>query len=67
MQKADPLIRTKLHLPFIRPGLVSRPRLKEPIAQGLCGPLAPISAPELLHFRYSQIHLPRDDSRPGLG
>jgi|WetSurMetagenome_2_1015567.scaffolds.fasta_scaffold929929_1 hypothetical protein len=23
MQKADPLIRTKLHLPFIRPGLVS--------------------------------------------
>ena len=45
MQKADLLIRTKLHLPFTRPGLVSRPRLQEQIAQGLCGPLTLITAP----------------------
>ena len=45
MQKADPLIRTKLHLPFTRPGLVSRPRLQEQIAQGLRGPLTLITAP----------------------
>jgi len=37
MQKADPLIRTKLRLPFTRPGLVTRPRLQEQIAQGLRG------------------------------
>ena len=35
MQKTDTLIRTKLHLPFTRPGLVSRPRLQEQITQGL--------------------------------
>ena len=45
MQKADPLIRTKLHLPFTRPGLVPRPRLQEQIAQGLRGPLTLITAP----------------------
>jgi LuxR family transcriptional regulator, maltose regulon positive regulatory protein len=45
MQKADPLIRTKLRLPFTRPGLVSRPRLQEQIAQGLRGPLTLITAP----------------------
>ena len=45
MQKADPLIRTKLHLPFTRPGLVSRPRLQGQIAQGLRGPLTLITAP----------------------
>ncbi len=45
MQKADPLIRTKLRLPFTRPGLVSRPRLQEQIAQGLCGPFTLITAP----------------------
>jgi len=45
MQKSDPLIRTKLRLPFTRPELVSRPRLKEQIAQGLRGPLTLISAP----------------------
>jgi LuxR family maltose regulon positive regulatory protein len=45
MQKADTLIRTKLHLPFTRPGLVSRPRLQEQIAQGLRGPLTLITAP----------------------
>jgi ATP/maltotriose-dependent transcriptional regulator MalT len=45
MQKAAPLIRTKLRLPFTRPGLVSRPRLQQQIAQGLCGPLTLITAP----------------------
>src|SRR5512135_1943715 len=45
MQKADPLIRTKLRLPFIRPGLVPRPRLQKQIAQGLRGPLTLITAP----------------------
>ena len=45
MQKADTLIRTKLRLPFIRPGLVSRPRLQERITQGLRGPLTLITAP----------------------
>jgi LuxR family maltose regulon positive regulatory protein len=45
MQKADPLIRTKLRLPFTRPELVPRPRLQEQIAQGLRGPLTLITAP----------------------
>jgi LuxR family maltose regulon positive regulatory protein len=45
MQKADTLIHTKLHLPFTRLGLVSRPRLQEQITQGLCGPLTLITAP----------------------
>src|SRR5512144_2864135 len=45
MQKADTLIRTKLHLPFTRPGLVSRPRLQEQIKQGLCCPLTLVTAP----------------------
>ena len=45
MPKADTLIRTKLHLPFTRPGSVSRPRLQEQIIQGLCGPLTLVTAP----------------------
>ena len=45
MPKADTLIRTKLHLPFIRPGLVSRPRLQARISEGLSGPLTLITAP----------------------
>lgn len=45
MQKSDPLIRTKLRLPVIRPNLVSRPRLNEQIAQGLRGLLTVITAP----------------------
>lgn len=45
MQKADPLIRTKLCPPLIRPDLVPRPRLQEQIARGLCGPLTLIIAP----------------------
>ncbi len=45
MQKANPLIRTKIHLPFTRPELVPRPRLQEQILQGLSGPLTLITAP----------------------
>ena len=45
MKKADPLIRTKLRLPFTRTELVDRPRLQEQIAQGLRGPLTLITAP----------------------
>jgi LuxR family transcriptional regulator, maltose regulon positive regulatory protein len=45
MQKPDTLIRTKLHLPTIRPGLVLRPRLQERILQGLGGPLTLLAAP----------------------
>ena len=44
-QKADTLIRTKLRLPFIRPGLVPRPRLQAQIAEALSGPLTLITAP----------------------
>jgi LuxR family transcriptional regulator, maltose regulon positive regulatory protein len=45
MQQADPLLRTKLHLPFTRPDLVSRPRLQARILEGLRGPLTLITAP----------------------
>jgi len=45
MQKIDTLIHTKLHPPFIRSGLVFRPRLQEQLAKGLCGPLTLITAP----------------------
>ena len=45
MRKSDPLIRTKLRLPFIRPGLISRPRLQAQIWRGLLGPLTLITAP----------------------
>lgn len=45
MQKADTLIRTKLHLPFTRPELVPRPRLQTRIVEGLRGPLTLITAP----------------------
>lgn len=40
MQRADPIIHTKLRLPFIQADLVSRPRLQERIWQGLRGPLS---------------------------
>jgi LuxR family maltose regulon positive regulatory protein len=45
MPKTDPLIRTKLRLPFTRPELVLRPRLQDKIQQGLRGPLTLITAP----------------------
>jgi ATP/maltotriose-dependent transcriptional regulator MalT len=45
MQKLDPLIRTKLHLPFTRQELVRRPRLQARISEGLRGPLTLITAP----------------------
>lgn len=45
MEKAAPLIRTKLRLPFTRLELVPRPRLQARISAGLCGPLTLITAP----------------------
>jgi ATP/maltotriose-dependent transcriptional regulator MalT len=45
MQETNPLIRTKLHLPSIRPNLVPRPRLQEQVVQGLRGPLTLVIAP----------------------
>ena len=45
MQKTDILIRTKLRLPFTRPELVPRPRLRARVAEGLCRPLTLITAP----------------------
>lgn len=44
MSNLDPLIRTKLGLPFKRTSLVSRPQLQEKIAQGLHRPLTLIIA-----------------------
>ncbi len=45
MSKADPLIRTKLHVPFIRPGLVPRPRLQARVMEGISFPLTLVIAP----------------------
>ncbi len=45
MPRTDPLIRTKLRLPFSRSELVPRPRLQEQVARGLCGPLTLVIAP----------------------
>ncbi|MEM5773887.1 MAG: hypothetical protein AAGU05_02710, partial [Anaerolineaceae bacterium] len=45
MTKVDPLIRTKLHTPFIRQGLVSRPRLQARVAEGIQCPLTLVIAP----------------------
>ncbi len=45
MQKTDPLLHTKLRLPFARTNLVPRPRLQQQIGQGLRCPLTLITAP----------------------
>lgn len=45
MPKTNPLIRTKLRLPFIRQSLVSRARLQSRIMEGLRGPLTLVTAP----------------------
>lgn len=45
VNKADPLIRTKLRLPFTRRELVPRPRLQARVAEGLQGPLTLVVAP----------------------
>jgi LuxR family transcriptional regulator, maltose regulon positive regulatory protein len=45
MLKADPLIRTKLRLPFTRPSLVPRARLQARMVEGLRGPLTLVVAP----------------------
>ncbi len=42
---SEALLRTKLHPPFTRLSLVSRPRLKEQVVLGLRGPLTLITAP----------------------
>jgi LuxR family maltose regulon positive regulatory protein len=39
------LLSTKFYVPPVRPTLISRPRLLERLAHGLCGPLTLISAP----------------------
>lgn len=45
LDTSQQLIHTKLRPPFIRAGLVSRPRLQEQMAQGLRGPLTLVIAP----------------------
>jgi LuxR family maltose regulon positive regulatory protein len=45
MSKSDPIIKTKLHQPLLRPELVYRPRLIKQIARGLRGLLTLITAP----------------------
>jgi len=45
MSNLDPLSRTKLSLPFIRPSLVSRQQLHEKIMQGMRRPPTLIIAP----------------------
>lgn len=45
MPHTDSLIRTKLHQPMPRPGLVARPRLQEQLALGLRGLLTLVAAP----------------------
>ena len=45
MNRIYPIIHTKLRPPFIRRSLVSRPRLQDEIAQGLCCPLTLVTGP----------------------
>ncbi len=45
LDPSEQLIRTKLHVPFLRPGIIARTRLHAQIAQGLQGPLTLITAP----------------------
>src|SRR5574337_2102468 len=45
MPARDPLLKTKLYVPQIRPDCVPRPRLTEKLAQALTHPLTLISAP----------------------
>jgi LuxR family transcriptional regulator, maltose regulon positive regulatory protein len=45
MQRTDPLVRTKLRLPYTRVELVPRPRLQKEIEEGIRGPLTLITAP----------------------
>jgi LuxR family maltose regulon positive regulatory protein len=78
MKKAEPLIHTKLRLPFIRAELVTRPRLQEQVAQGLRGPLTLITAPAGFGkttlvascvagggLPVAWLSLDRDDNQPG--
>jgi LuxR family maltose regulon positive regulatory protein len=45
LMQQDPLLETKLHIPRIRPELVSRPRLTERLKAGLHRKLTLVSAP----------------------
>jgi LuxR family transcriptional regulator, maltose regulon positive regulatory protein len=78
MQPVNSLIRTKLHQPFTRPGLVPRPRLQTRVTQGLQGPLTLIIAPAgfgkttLVAASLADYHMPvawlsldRDDNQAG--
>src|SRR5512136_1536487 len=42
---AEPLIRTKIFVPLLRPGLIPRPRLLDRLDEGLERPLTLVSAP----------------------
>ena len=78
MQKDGTLIRTKLHLPFTRPGLVPRTRLQKQVAQGLLCPLTLVTAPAgfgkttlvascvaVCGMRVAWLSLDKDDNQPG--
>lgn len=45
LDNQNPLIRTKFRMPFVRPNLVERPRLRTQIAEGLKRPLTLVIAP----------------------
>ncbi len=78
MQRSDLLVRTKLRLPFIRSGLVSRPHLQDKIARGLQGPLTVVIAPagfgkttlvatslDGCHISAGWLSLDKDDNQTG--
>ncbi|MDX1614946.1 MAG: hypothetical protein R3300_11600 [Candidatus Promineifilaceae bacterium] len=64
IRDADPLIRTKLRPPYIRRGLVPRPRLRQQIAHGLRGPLTLTTAPASFGKTTLLGHCLADDRRP---
>ena len=45
MSLTEPLLKTKLNIPFTRRDLVFRPRLLSRLAEGLQGPLTLVIAP----------------------
>ena len=45
MIDADPILKTKLQIPYTRPRLVHRPRLHEKVVLGMQGPLTLVTAP----------------------
>lgn len=69
MQKANLLIQTKLHLPFTRPGTVSRPRSQEQVIRGLRGPLTQMAyfRPSNRHPSYHNLYFVGASTHPGTG